>query len=102
MTEAYPRAYRIHAVACAMVRALHHGRWHDARVDREARDNPTVRRLAEVALDAADFYNAENTGENAARISAAAVAYRLRFTKGADAAMNAMADALGFDRTVQM
>ena len=48
------RYQRIHAVACAMVRALHHGRWHDARVDREARDNATVRRIAESALDAAD------------------------------------------------
>jgi hypothetical protein len=48
------RADRIHAVAVAVVRALHHNRWHEKRVEAEARDNATVRRLAEVALDAAD------------------------------------------------
>ena len=96
------RDERIYRVACAMVRALHHGRWHEARVEAEARDNATVRRIAEAAMDAADFCNDENSGENAARIKAAREAFRLRFTKGADVAMNAMADALGFDRTVQM
>ena len=48
------RGERIYRVACAMVRALHHGRWHPARAESEARDNATVRRLAEVALDTAD------------------------------------------------
>ena len=44
------RGERIYRVACAMVRALHHGRWHEARVEAEARDNATVRRIAEAAF----------------------------------------------------
>lgn len=96
------RADRIHAVACAVVRALHHDRWNEARVTTEARDNATLRHLAEVALDAADETNDEHTGSNEARIAAAREAYRLRFTKGAEVALSALADALGFDRTVQM
>ena len=48
------RAERLHAVACSIVRAVHHGRWHEKRVDAEARANALVRELAEAALDAAD------------------------------------------------
>ena len=52
--NAVTRDQRIHAIAVATVRALHHNRWHPARAESEARDNATVRRLAEVAMDAAD------------------------------------------------
>ena len=48
------RGERIHALAQAMVVELHHGRWHPKRVETEARDNVTLRRLAEVALDVVD------------------------------------------------
>ena len=48
------RSERCDAIALALVRELHHGRWHEARVTAEARDNPVIRRLAEVALDTAD------------------------------------------------
>ena len=43
------RGERIHALAQAMVVELHHGRWHPKRVETEARDNVTLRRLADVA-----------------------------------------------------
>ena len=48
------RAERLHAVACSIVRAVHHGRWHEKRVDAEASTNALVRELAEAAIDAAD------------------------------------------------
>ncbi len=48
------RSSRIDAVAVAIVKALHHDRWHPARVEAEARANARVRELAEAALDAAD------------------------------------------------
>jgi hypothetical protein len=52
--EDMTRDDRIHALAQAMVVELHHGRWHPKRVETEARDNVTLRRLAEVALDVVD------------------------------------------------
>ena len=52
--EAMTRAERLHAIACSIVRTLHHDRWHPARVETEARENATLRGLAEAALDAAD------------------------------------------------
>ena len=48
------RADRLHAVACSIVRAVHHGRWHEKRVEAEARTNALVRELAEAALSVAD------------------------------------------------
>ena len=71
-------------------------------VDREARRNVTLQKLAEAALDTADANDADHTGENDARIKAAREAYRLRFKQGDKMALHAMAEALGIEDTVQM
>jgi len=48
------RDERIHAVACAVVRALYPSIKKLRHVETEARDNPTIGRMAAAALDAAD------------------------------------------------